>query len=137
MFVQVDPFDAQEARPYKQDPEVLAMTNLVAAYQGNKIREFEKILATNRCCVDRIVLQLYMPCCGLRARLIPVRACSATSDGPGHQTGLLMLCLACRRTIYDDPFIRQYIEDLLLNLRAQVIDPPRTLASQRCRLQSC
>ena len=25
-----------------------------------------------------------------------------------------------RRTIYDDPFIRQYIEDLLLNIRAQV-----------------
>lgn len=50
--MQVDPFDAQEARPYKQDPEVLAMTNLVAAYQGNNIREFEKILATNRsaCC---------------------------------------------------------------------------------------
>ena len=46
--MQVDPFDAQEARPYKQDPEVLAMTNLVAAYQGNNIREFEKILATNR-----------------------------------------------------------------------------------------
>ena len=46
--LQVDPFDAQEARPYKQDPEVLAMTNLVAAYQGNNIREFEKILATNR-----------------------------------------------------------------------------------------
>ena len=44
----MDPFDAQEARPYKQDPEVLAMTNLVAAYQGNKIREFEKIIATNR-----------------------------------------------------------------------------------------
>lgn len=47
---QVDPFEAQEARPYKQDPDVLAMTNLVSAYQGNNIREFEKILATNRCC---------------------------------------------------------------------------------------
>ena len=30
---QVDPFDAQEARPYKQDPEIIAMTNLVDAYQ--------------------------------------------------------------------------------------------------------
>ena len=29
----MDPFDAQEARPYKQDPEIIAMTNLVDAYQ--------------------------------------------------------------------------------------------------------
>lgn len=29
---------------YKNDPEILAMTNLVAAYQRNQILEFEKIL---------------------------------------------------------------------------------------------
>lgn len=29
---------------YKNDPEVLAMTNLIAAYQRNEILEFEKIL---------------------------------------------------------------------------------------------
>lgn len=29
---------------YKNDPEILAMTNLVAAYQRNDIMEFEKIL---------------------------------------------------------------------------------------------
>eukprot|EP00878_Enallax_costatus_P008522 GHUV01008910.1.p1 GENE.GHUV01008910.1~~GHUV01008910.1.p1 ORF type:complete len:373 (+),score=151.55 GHUV01008910.1:186-1304(+) len=68
----VDPFDAQEAKPYKQDPEVMAMTNLVAAYQGNNIREFEKILQQNK------------------------------------------------RTIMDDPFIRQYVEDLLRKIRTQV-----------------
>jgi COP9 signalosome complex subunit 2 len=44
----VDPFDAQEAAPYKQDPEVLAMTNLVAAYQQNDILGFERILKTNK-----------------------------------------------------------------------------------------
>ena len=27
----------------------------------------------------------------------------------------------CRRTIYDDAFIRQYIEDLLKNIRTQVV----------------
>ena len=27
----------------------------------------------------------------------------------------------CRRTIYDDPFIRNYIEDLLKNIRTQVV----------------
>ncbi|KAA6423642.1 hypothetical protein WJX79_007481 [Trebouxia sp. C0005] len=69
----VDPFDAQEAKPYKSDGEVLAMTNLVNAYQENNIKEFEKILRTNK------------------------------------------------RTIYDDPFIRNYIEDLLKNIRTQVV----------------
>lgn len=44
----VDPFDAQEAKPYKGDGEVLAMTNLVNAYQENNIKEFEKILRTNK-----------------------------------------------------------------------------------------
>ncbi|CAI7848415.1 unnamed protein product [Closterium sp. NIES-54] len=73
MESQVDPFDAQEAKPYKNDKEILAMTNLVAAYQRNEILEFEKILKSNR------------------------------------------------RTIMDDPFIRMYIEDLLKNIRTQVL----------------
>mmetsp|Transcript_5110 Transcript_5110/g.9638 ORF Transcript_5110/g.9638 Transcript_5110/m.9638 type:complete len:437 (-) Transcript_5110:163-1473(-) len=73
MESQVDPFDAQEAKPYKNDPEILAMTNLVSAYQRKAIMEFEKILKNNR------------------------------------------------RTIMDDPFIRDYIEDLLKNIRTQVL----------------
>jgi len=43
----INPFDSQEAKPYKNDPEILAMTNLVSAYQNNDITEFEKILKTN------------------------------------------------------------------------------------------
>ncbi len=37
--------------------------------------------------------------------------------------GQVMTVLAnhCRRTIYDDPFIRNYIEDLLKNIRTQVV----------------
>lgn len=58
---------------YKNDPEILAMTNLIAAYQRNEILEFEKILKSNR------------------------------------------------RTIMDDPFIWNYIEDLLKNVRTQVL----------------
>ncbi|KAL0419474.1 UNVERIFIED_CONTAM: COP9 signalosome complex subunit [Sesamum radiatum] len=58
---------------YKNDPEILAMTNLITAYQRNEILEFEKILKSNR------------------------------------------------RTIMDDPFIRNYIEDLLKNVRTQVL----------------
>lgn len=44
----VDPFDAQEAKPYKEDPEVSAMTNLVGAYQRDDISQFERILRSNR-----------------------------------------------------------------------------------------
>mmetsp|Transcript_37145 Transcript_37145/g.116911 ORF Transcript_37145/g.116911 Transcript_37145/m.116911 type:complete len:438 (-) Transcript_37145:88-1401(-) len=73
MESEVNPFDAQEAKPYKNDPEILAMTNLVGAYQRNEILEFEKILRTNK------------------------------------------------RTIMDDAFIKHYIEDLLKNIRTQVL----------------
>jgi len=69
----INPFDSQEAKPYKNDPEILAMTNLVSAYQNNDINEFEKILKLNR------------------------------------------------QTIMDDPFIREHIEDLLRNIRTQVL----------------
>ncbi|MCD9640827.1 COP9/signalosome complex subunit Csn2 [Datura stramonium] len=59
---------------YKNDPEILAMTNLIAAYQRNEILEFEKILKSNR-----------------------------------------------KNNKLDDPFIRNYIEDLLRNVRTQVL----------------
>nr|CAG4647820.1 EOG090X04DO [Moina brachiata]SVE92948.1 EOG090X04DO [Moina brachiata] len=69
----INPFDSQEAKPYKNDPEILAMTNLVSAYQNNDIAEFEKILRQNH------------------------------------------------RNIMDDLFIREHIEDLLRNIRTQVL----------------
>lgn len=69
----INPFDSQEAKPYKNDPEILAMTNLVNAYQTNDINEFEAILRQNRV------------------------------------------------TIMDDQFIREHIEDLLRNIRTQVL----------------
>ncbi|XP_023337931.1 COP9 signalosome complex subunit 2 [Eurytemora carolleeae] len=69
----INPFDSQEAKPYKNDPEILAMTNLVTAYQNNDINEFEKILKQNR------------------------------------------------QTIMEDTFIREHIEDLLKNIRTQVL----------------
>lgn len=43
----INPFDSQEARPYKDDPEIVAMTNLVQAFHGNEIRKFEGILKRN------------------------------------------------------------------------------------------
>lgn len=69
----INPFDSQEAKPYRNDPEILAMTNLVSAYQNNDINDFEKILRLNS------------------------------------------------RTIMDDPFIKEHIEDLLRNIRTQVL----------------
>ena len=38
----------QEAKPYRNDPDVVAMTSLVDAYQRNNINEFEKTLKINR-----------------------------------------------------------------------------------------
>lgn len=69
----INPFDSQEAKPYKNDPEILAMTNLVVSYQNNDINEFESILRMNR------------------------------------------------SNIMADPFIREHIEDLLRNIRTQVL----------------
>eukprot|EP01027_Heterolobosea_sp_BB2_P005645 GEZU01008598.1.p1 GENE.GEZU01008598.1~~GEZU01008598.1.p1 ORF type:complete len:176 (-),score=41.77 GEZU01008598.1:102-584(-) len=71
----INPFESQEAMPYKNDPEVMAMTALVQAYQQNPpdVAEFERILRANR------------------------------------------------KTIMEDPFIRDYIEELLRTVRTQVL----------------
>ncbi|KAI8086101.1 PCI domain-containing protein [Halteromyces radiatus] len=70
---QINPFDSQETKPYKNDKQIAAMTSLVMAYQRKEIGEFEKILKANR------------------------------------------------SYIYDDPFIRTYIDDVLKNIRTQVL----------------
>lgn len=44
----INPFDSQEARPYRDDPEIVAMTNLVQAFHSNEIQKFEKILRQNQ-----------------------------------------------------------------------------------------
>ena len=69
----LDPFNAQEAKPYKADPEIVAMTKLVQAFHSDNIAEFERILRDNR------------------------------------------------KTVMEDPFIRNYIEDLLRTIRTQVL----------------
>lgn len=43
----INPFDSQEARPYRDDPEIVAMTNLVHAFHNNEIQTFERILRRN------------------------------------------------------------------------------------------
>ncbi|CAO3689041.1 unnamed protein product [Rhizopus stolonifer] len=70
---QINPFDSQETKPYKNDKEIEAMTNLVGAFQRKDIAEFERILKVN------------------------------------HDS------------IMGDSFIRTYIDDVLRNIRTQVL----------------
>lgn len=71
--VGINPLDSQEAKPYRNDPEVTAMTSLVAAYHANDIHSFEQLLRQHRA------------------------------------------------AIMEDPFIREHIEELLRNVRTQVL----------------
>ncbi|KAJ4002158.1 PCI domain-containing protein [Lentinula boryana] len=47
MGSEVNPFDSQETKPYKGDPEIKAMTDLVDAYQRREVHSAEKILRDN------------------------------------------------------------------------------------------
>lgn len=44
----INPFDSQEIKPYRDNPEIVVMTNLVSAYQINDINTFEATLAENQ-----------------------------------------------------------------------------------------
>ena len=44
----INPFDSQETKPYKNDPRIAAMTELVDAYQRDDIRQYEDILHKNK-----------------------------------------------------------------------------------------
>jgi COP9 signalosome complex subunit 2 len=73
MLSEINPFDSTEAKPYKNDTEIVAMTKLVNAYEQSDIKTFEKTLKENK------------------------------------------------KNILDDPFMRDYIDDLLRNIRTQVL----------------
>jgi COP9 signalosome complex subunit 2 len=44
----INPFDSQETKPYKNDPRISAMTDLVDAYQRDDIHTYEDILRKNQ-----------------------------------------------------------------------------------------
>ena len=44
----INPFDSQETKPYKNDPRISAMTDLVDAYQRDDIHRYEAILRENQ-----------------------------------------------------------------------------------------
>jgi COP9 signalosome complex subunit 2 len=44
----INPFDSQETKPYKNDPRISVMTDLVDAYQRDDIQQYESILKDNQ-----------------------------------------------------------------------------------------
>lgn len=44
----INPFDSQETKPYKNDPRIAAMTELVDTYQRDDITQYEKVLKQNQ-----------------------------------------------------------------------------------------
>lgn len=44
----INPFDSQETKPYRNDPRIAAMTDLVDAYQRDDIHRYESILQSNK-----------------------------------------------------------------------------------------
>ena len=44
----INPFESQETKPYKNDARISAMTDLIDAYQQNDIHRYEAILQKNR-----------------------------------------------------------------------------------------
>ena len=71
---EINPFGAPETASYKKDPQIVAMTDLVTAYENRDIKGFEKVLQSNK------------------------------------------------ETIMDDKFISMYVQDLLTNIRTQVLE---------------
>jgi COP9 signalosome complex subunit 2 len=44
----INPFESQETKPYKSDPRIAAMTELVDAYQRDDIHQYESVLDKNK-----------------------------------------------------------------------------------------
>ncbi|KAM3502266.1 hypothetical protein MY10362_004973 [Beauveria mimosiformis] len=44
----INPFDSQETKPYKSDPRISAMTELVDSYQRDDVHAYEKVLQKNQ-----------------------------------------------------------------------------------------
>jgi COP9 signalosome complex subunit 2 len=44
----INPFDSQETKPYKNDPRIAAMTELVDAYQNDQMHQYEAVLTKNK-----------------------------------------------------------------------------------------
>lgn len=59
----INPFDSQEAKPYKNEPEIKVMTDLISAFQINNMREFEKIFQVMVYLLKNNILTNCSSCC--------------------------------------------------------------------------
>lgn len=48
----INPFDSQETKPYRNDPRISAMTDLVDAYQRDDVHGYQKVLEKNQDILD-------------------------------------------------------------------------------------
>jgi COP9 signalosome complex subunit 2 len=48
----INPFDSQETKPYRNDPRIAAMTELVDAYQRDDMHQYSKVLQSNQDILD-------------------------------------------------------------------------------------
>uniref|UniRef100_A0A914XZH0 PCI domain-containing protein n=1 Tax=Panagrolaimus superbus TaxID=310955 RepID=A0A914XZH0_9BILA len=44
----INPFDSQETKAFRDEPEIVAMTRLIKAYQEHNLKEFQEIVEENR-----------------------------------------------------------------------------------------
>lgn len=44
----INPFDSQETKAFKNEPEIIVMNHLIAAYQRNDLKEFQTLLDQNK-----------------------------------------------------------------------------------------
>ncbi|EKU21011.1 cop9 signalosome complex subunit 2 [Nannochloropsis gaditana CCMP526] len=95
----IDPFDSQEAKPYKEEREVVAMRNLILAFQNHDVKAFETILKVLVC----LLLYALLPPC-------PRPLISPLSSLQTH-----------RQALTRDTFVRAHIDQLLITIRTQVI----------------
>lgn len=89
------------------------MTNLIAAYQRNEILEFEKILKASLNRYHHHIILFDVPKFIIFLFFFLLLSPKWIYGNIDIQSN--------RRTIMDDPFIRNYIEDLLKNIRTQVL----------------
>lgn len=89
---------SQEAKPYKEEREVVAMRNLILAFQNHDVKAFETILKVLVC----LLLYALLPPC-------PRPLISPLSSLQTH-----------RQALTRDTFVRAHIDQLLITIRTQV-----------------
>ena len=116
----INPFDSQETKPYKNDPEILAMTNLVRYWHYHKyiIKVYSHGSEPCLCIVNRTYnnmlffrLWIYFIFCAYFIFLLYLFLkifCSSYQNNDINEFEKILK--TNRRNIMEDPFIREHIE---------------------------